>query len=369
MIKVMTVFGTRPEAIKMAPLVLELKQREGIEPIVVVTAQHREMLDQVLQLFKITPDYDLDVMKKNQTLFDVTTRVLHGLDEVMKEAKPDIVLVHGDTTTTFAASLAAFYNQIAIGHVEAGLRTYNKYSPYPEEMNRQLTGVMADLHFAPTDTSAENLLRENKKEADIFVTGNTAIDALKTTVQEDYDSELLNEITGQDKRLVLLTAHRRENLGEPMRNMFRAVRRLIEKYEDIEVVYPVHMNPIVRELAGEILNDLDRVHLIEPLDVFDFHNYASRSHLILTDSGGVQEEAPSLGVPVLVLRDTTERPEGVAAGTLKLAGVEEEVIFGLADELLSDQAAYESMAKASNPYGDGEASRRIVDAIVERFTR
>ncbi|MDE0563040.1 MULTISPECIES: UDP-N-acetylglucosamine 2-epimerase (non-hydrolyzing) [unclassified Exiguobacterium] len=369
MIKVMTVFGTRPEAIKMAPLVLELKQREGIEPIVVVTAQHREMLDQVLQLFKITPDYDLDVMKKNQTLFDVTTRVLHGLDEVMKEAKPDIVLVHGDTTTTFAASLAAFYNQIAIGHVEAGLRTYNKYSPYPEEMNRQLTGVMADLHFAPTDTSAENLLRENKKEADIFVTGNTAIDALKTTVQEDYDSELLNEITGQDKRLVLLTAHRRENLGEPMRNMFRAVRRLIEKYDDIEVVYPVHMNPIVRELAGEILNDLDRVHLIEPLDVFDFHNYASRSHLILTDSGGVQEEAPSLGVPVLVLRDTTERPEGVAAGTLKLAGVEEEVIFGLADELLSDQAAYESMAKASNPYGDGEASRRIVDAIVERFTR
>ncbi|WP_074036365.1 MULTISPECIES: UDP-N-acetylglucosamine 2-epimerase (non-hydrolyzing) [unclassified Exiguobacterium] len=369
MIKVMTVFGTRPEAIKMAPLVLELKQREGIEPIVVVTAQHREMLDQVLQLFKITPDYDLDVMKKNQTLFDVTTRVLHGLDEVMKEAKPDIVLVHGDTTTTFAASLAAFYNQIAIGHVEAGLRTYNKYSPYPEEMNRQLTGVMADLHFAPTDTSAENLLRENKKEADIFVTGNTAIDALKTTVQDDYDSELLNKITGQDKRLVLLTAHRRENLGEPMRNMFRAVRRLIEKYDDIEVVYPVHMNPIVRELAGEILNDLDRVHLIEPLDVFDFHNYASRSHLILTDSGGVQEEAPSLGVPVLVLRDTTERPEGVAAGTLKLAGVEEEVIFGLADELLSDQAAYESMAKASNPYGDGEASRRIVDAIVERFTR
>lgn len=369
MIKVMTVFGTRPEAIKMAPLVLELKQREGIEPIVVVTAQHREMLDQVLQLFKITPDYDLDVMKKNQTLFDVTTRVLHGLDEVMKEAKPDIVLVHGDTTTTFAASLAAFYNQIAIGHVEAGLRTYNKYSPYPEEMNRQLTGVMADLHFAPTETSADNLLRENKKEADIFVTGNTAIDALKTTVQDDYDNALLNQITAENKRLVLLTAHRRENLGEPMRNMFRAVRRLIEKYDDIEVVYPVHMNPIVRELAGEILNDLDRVHLIEPLDVFDFHNYASRSHLILTDSGGVQEEAPSLGVPVLVLRDTTERPEGVAAGTLKLAGVEEEVIFGLADELLSDASAHQKMAKASNPYGDGEASRRIVDAIVERFTR
>lgn len=369
MIKVMTVFGTRPEAIKMAPLVLELKQREGIEPIVVVTAQHREMLDQVLSLFKITPDYDLDVMKKNQTLFDVTTRVLHGLDEVMKEAKPDIVLVHGDTTTTFAASLAAFYNQIAIGHVEAGLRTYNKYSPYPEEMNRQLTGVMADLHFAPTETSAENLLRENKTEEDIFITGNTAIDALKTTVQDDYDDELLNNIMADQKRLVLLTAHRRENLGEPMRNMFRAVRRLIEKYDDIEVVYPVHMNPVVRELAGEILNDLDRVHLIEPLDVFDFHNYASRSHLILTDSGGVQEEAPSLGVPVLVLRDTTERPEGVAAGTLKLAGVEEEVIFSLADELLSDASAHQQMAKASNPYGDGEASRRIVDAIVERFTR
>ncbi|WP_442899500.1 non-hydrolyzing UDP-N-acetylglucosamine 2-epimerase [Exiguobacterium sp. MMG028] len=367
MIKVMTVFGTRPEAIKMAPLVLELKKRSDIEPIVVVTAQHRQMLDQVLSLFEIKPDYDLDVMKDKQTLFDVTTRVLHGLDEVMKEAKPDIVLVHGDTTTTFAASLAAFYNQIAIGHVEAGLRTYNKYSPYPEEMNRQLTGVMADMHFAPTETSAENLKRENKTEADIFVTGNTAIDALKTTVREDYESDLLGSIMTGEKRLVLLTAHRRENLGEPMRNMFRAVRRLIEKYDDIEVVYPVHMNPVVRELANEILHGLERVHLIEPLDVFDFHNYASRSHLILTDSGGVQEEAPSLGVPVLVLRDTTERPEGVAAGTLKLAGVDEETIFGLADELLSSKQAYDEMAKASNPYGDGEASRRIADAIIERF--
>ncbi|KGI86216.1 MULTISPECIES: non-hydrolyzing UDP-N-acetylglucosamine 2-epimerase [Exiguobacterium] len=362
--KVMTVFGTRPEAIKMAPLVLELKKREGVEPIVVVTAQHRQMLDQVLELFEIKPDYDLDIMKDKQTLYDVTSRVLKGMGEVIAETKPDIVLVHGDTTTTFAASLAAFYNQVAVGHVEAGLRTYNKYSPFPEEMNRQLTGVMADLHFAPTETSKENLLRENKPEDKIFVTGNTAIDALKTTVREDYTNELLDSIRESGRRLVLLTAHRRENLGEPMRNMFRAVRRLIEKYDDIEVVYPVHMNPVVRELANEILHDIDRVHLIEPLDVFDFHNYASISHLILTDSGGVQEEAPSLGVPVLVLRDTTERPEGVAAGTLKLAGVEEEVIFGLADELLSDATAYEKMSKASNPYGDGEASRRIVDAIL-----
>ncbi len=362
--KVMTVFGTRPEAIKMAPLVLELKKREGVEPIVVVTAQHRQMLDQVLQLFEIKPDYDLDIMKDKQTLYDVTSRVLKGMGEVIAETKPDIVLVHGDTTTTFAASLAAFYNQVAVGHVEAGLRTHNKYSPFPEEMNRQLTGVMADLHFAPTDTSRDNLLREGKKEETIFVTGNTAIDALKTTVRDDYASELLDSIRSQGRRLVMLTAHRRENLGEPMRNMFRAVRRLIEKYDDIEVVYPVHMNPVVRELANEILHDIDRVHLIEPLDVFDFHNYAATSHLILTDSGGVQEEAPSLGVPVLVLRDTTERPEGVAAGTLKLAGIEEENIFSLADELLSDEAAYKAMSQASNPYGDGEASRRIVDAIL-----
>ncbi len=362
--KVMTVFGTRPEAIKMAPLVLELKKREGVEPIVVVTAQHRQMLDQVLELFEIKPDYDLDIMKDKQTLYDVTSRVLKGMGEVIAETKPDIVLVHGDTTTTFAASLAAFYNQVAVGHVEAGLRTHNKYSPFPEEMNRQLTGVMADLHFAPTETSRDNLLREGKNEEMIFVTGNTAIDALKTTVRDDYASELLDSIRSQGRRLVMLTAHRRENLGEPMRNMFRAVRRLIEKYDDIEVVYPVHMNPVVRELANEILHDVERVHLIEPLDVFDFHNYAATSHLILTDSGGVQEEAPSLGVPVLVLRDTTERPEGVAAGTLKLAGIEEENIFSLADELLSDEAAYKAMSQASNPYGDGEASRRIVDAIL-----
>ncbi len=362
--KVMTVFGTRPEAIKMAPLVLELKKREGVEPIVVVTAQHRQMLDQVLELFEIKPDYDLDIMKDKQTLYDVTSRVLKGMGEVIAETKPDIVLVHGDTTTTFAASLAAFYNQVAVGHVEAGLRTHNKYSPFPEEMNRQLTGVMADLHFAPTETSRDNLLREGKNEEMIFVTGNTAIDALKTTVRDDYASELLDSIRSQGRRLVMLTAHRRENLGEPMRNMFRAVRRLIEKYDDIEVVYPVHMNPVVRELANEILHDVERVHLIEPLDVFDFHNYAATSHLILTDSGGVQEEAPSLGVPVLVLRDTTERPEGVAAGTLKLAGIEEENIFSLADELLSDETAYKAMSQASNPYGDGEASRRIVDAIL-----
>ncbi|WP_404284675.1 non-hydrolyzing UDP-N-acetylglucosamine 2-epimerase [Exiguobacterium aurantiacum] len=369
MIKVMTVFGTRPEAIKMAPLVLELKKREGVEPIVVVTAQHRQMLDQVLNLFKITPDYDLDIMKDKQTLFDVTTRVLHGMDNVIKEAKPDIVLVHGDTTTTFATSLAAFYNQTAVGHVEAGLRTYNLYSPFPEEANRQLTGVLANLHFAPTDVSAGNLISEGKQQDMIYVTGNTAIDALNTTVNDSYTNPILDEITAQGRRLVLLTAHRRENLGEPMRNMFRAVRRLIEKYEDIEVVYPVHMNPIVRELANEILHDLDRVQLIEPLDVFDFHNFAAKSHLILTDSGGVQEEAPSLGVPVLVLRDTTERPEGVAAGTLKLAGTEEETIFGLADELLSDETKHLEMSKASNPYGDGQASARIVDAILTHFNK
>lgn len=369
MIKVMTVFGTRPEAIKMAPLVLELKQRDGVEPIVVVTAQHRQMLDQVLNLFKITPDYDLDIMKDKQTLFDVTTRVLHGMDDVIKEAKPDIVLVHGDTTTTFATSLAAFYNQTAVGHVEAGLRTHNLYSPFPEEANRQLTGVLANLHFAPTEVSAGNLMAEGKSEDMIYVTGNTAIDALNTTVNASYTNPILDEITAKGRRLVLLTAHRRENLGEPMRNMFRAVRRLIEKYDDIEVVYPVHMNPIVRELANEILHDLDRVQLIEPLDVFDFHNFAAKSHLILTDSGGVQEEAPSLGVPVLVLRDTTERPEGVAAGTLKLAGTDEETIFGLADELLSDAAKHEEMSRASNPYGDGHASARIVDAILTHFNK
>ncbi|WP_285842608.1 non-hydrolyzing UDP-N-acetylglucosamine 2-epimerase [Ureibacillus chungkukjangi] len=366
--KVMTIFGTRPEAIKMAPLVLELqKYPEQIESIVTVTAQHRQMLDQVLETFNITPNYDLNIMKDRQTLIDVTTNALQGLDRVMKEAKPDIVLVHGDTTTTFVGSLAAFYNQIAIGHVEAGLRTGNKYSPYPEEMNRQLTGVMADLHFAPTEVSKENLLKENKQEQDIFVTGNTAIDALKTTVGENYSHPVLEKIG--DDRMILLTAHRRENLGQPMRNMFKAIKRLLSEHDDVQVVYPVHLNPAVREVADEILGNDSRIHLIEPLEVFDFHNFAARSFMILTDSGGVQEEAPSLGKPVLVLRDTTERPEGIAAGTLKLAGTEEETIYKLAKELLEDSAAYEKMAQASNPYGDGHASKRIVEALISFFEK
>lgn len=361
-IKVMTIFGTRPEAIKMAPLVLELKKHpEQFEAIVTVTAQHRQMLDQVLNIFKIAPDYDLNIMKERQTLIDVTTRGLEGLDKVMKEASPDIVLVHGDTTTTFAASLAAYYNQIPVGHVEAGLRTWNKYSPFPEEMNRQLTGVIADLHFSPTAKSAENLIRENKQQENIFITGNTAIDALQTTVKNEYSHEVLRKIG--DDRLILLTAHRRENLGQPMRNMFRAINRIVNEHEDIQVIYPVHMNPAVREVAQEILGDNSKIHLIEPLDVIDFHNFAARAFLILTDSGGVQEEAPSLGVPVLVLRDTTERPEGIEAGTLKLAGTDEETIYALTKELLTNQAEYEKMAKASNPYGDGQASRRISEAI------
>lgn len=364
-LKIMTVFGTRPEAIKMAPLVKELERNEAIESIVTVTAQHRQMLDQVLEIFDIVPDYDLNVMQDRQTLVDVTIRSLDGLNKVFAEIKPDMVLVHGDTTTTFVASLAAFYHSIPIGHVEAGLRTRNKYSPYPEEMNRQLTGVLADLHFSPTSQSKENLLSENKNEESIFITGNTAIDALKTTVRSDYSHPVL-EILGGD-RLILMTAHRRENIGEPMENMFHAINRLVEKHNDVQVVYPVHMNPVVREIANRILGDNNRIHLIEPLDVIDFHNLASRAYLILTDSGGVQEEAPSLGVPVLVLRDTTERPEGVEAGTLKLAGTDEETIFQLADELLSVKEAHDQMAKASNPYGDGYASKRIVEAIVYKM--
>jgi UDP-N-acetylglucosamine 2-epimerase (non-hydrolysing) len=365
-VKVMTIFGTRPEAIKMAPLVLELeKYNEQIESVVTVTAQHREMLDQVLEIFGVTPDHDLNIMKDRQSLIDVTTRALQGLDKIMQDEKPDVVLVHGDTTTTFVASLAALYNKIAVGHVEAGLRTWNKYSPYPEEMNRQLTGVISDLNFAPTDTAAKNLLNENKPGDSIYVTGNTAIDALKTTVKEDYFHEVLEKLG--DDRLILLTAHRRENLGDPMRNMFRAIKRLVNEHDDVQVVYPVHLNPAVREVADEILKGDSRIHLIEPLGVVDFHNFASRAHIILTDSGGVQEEAPSLGVPVLVLRDTTERPEGIEAGTLKLAGTDEETIYGLAKELLTDDAAYEAMSKASNPYGDGEASRRIVEAILHYF--
>ncbi|GAA0605337.1 UDP-N-acetylglucosamine 2-epimerase (non-hydrolyzing) [Virgibacillus siamensis] len=365
-IKVMTTFGTRPEAIKMAPLVLELKKRpEMFEPIVAVTAQHREMLDQVLDIFGITPDFDLNIMRKEQSLAQITTRALEGLDEIMKKTQPDIVLVHGDTTTTFAASLAGYYNQIAVGHVEAGLRTWDKYSPYPEEMNRQLTGVMADLHFAPTEKSRQNLLAENKRADRIFVTGNTAIDALKTTVDEAYASPVLDGLNG--KRLVLMTAHRRENLGKNMQHMFRAIKRLVETHDDIQVIYPVHLNPVVQETANEILGNDERIQLIEPLGVVDFHNFAARSHLILTDSGGVQEEAPSLGVPVLVLRDTTERPEGIDAGTLKLAGTDEDAIFEMAHELLSNYDAHERMAAASNPYGDGRASEKIADAIEKYF--
>jgi UDP-N-acetylglucosamine 2-epimerase (non-hydrolysing) len=360
--KIMTIFGTRPEAIKMAPLVHELKKYDELESYVCVTAQHRQMLDQVLDIFAIKPDFDLNIMKDRQTLIGVTVRALEGLDQVMKEVKPDMVLVHGDTTTTFVASLAALYNQVAVGHVEAGLRTYNKYSPYPEEMNRQLTGVVADLHFAPTKVSAENLRGENKREESIFITGNTVIDAQKTTVRRDYSHPVLEEFA--DKRLVLMTAHRRENLGEPMRGMFRAIRRLVDTHEDIAVVYPVHLNPVVVEAAESILGNHPRIRLIEPLDVVDFHNFMSRSYIILTDSGGVQEEAPAFGVPVLVLRDTTERPEGIEAGTLKLAGTNEQVIYDLAHELLTSEEAYTKMSQAANPYGDGEASRRIAEAIL-----
>lgn len=367
-LKIMTIFGTRPEAVKMAPLVLELKKRtDEFEPIVAVTAQHREMLDQVLQIFEIEPDYDLNIMKKRQSLAEITTRALEGLDRIMNETVPDMVLVHGDTTTTFAASLAAFYHQIPVGHVEAGLRTWNKFSPFPEEINRQLTGVMADLHFAPTEKAKFNLLSENKSEEHIFVTGNTAIDALKTTVTREYSHPVLEQAEG--RKIILVTAHRRENLGQKMEQMFRAIRRLADEHEHIEVIYPVHLNPAVQETARSILGNHHRVQLIEPLEVIDFHNFASRAHLILTDSGGVQEEAPSLGVPVLVLRDTTERPEGIEAGTLKLAGTDEDTIFRLAHELLIHEEEYRKMAKASNPYGDGLASRRIADAILYYFHR
>ena len=364
-IKVMTIFGTRPEAIKMAPLVKELESREQIESIVCVTAQHRQMLDQVLETFKITPDYDLNIMKQGQTLVDITTRALQSLNEVIAKVKPDIVLVHGDTTTTLSGSLAAFYNQVAVGHVEAGLRTYDKYSPFPEEVNRQVTGVIADMHFAPTEISKGNLLKEGKPEANIYVTGNTAIDALKTTVKDNYEHNNLSKI-GND-RLIMLTAHRRENLGEPMKNMFRAIKRITEEFEDVQVIYPIHLNPLVRQAADEVLGDNKKVHLIEPLEVFDFHNFLNKAYIIMTDSGGIQEEAPSLGKPVLVLRDTTERPEGVSAGTLKLAGTDEEEIYNLTKELLTNKESYEAMSKASNPYGDGFASKYIVDAIIKKL--
>ena len=365
MIKVMTVFGTRPEAIKMAPLVKELQSREEVECIVCVTAQHREMLDQVLETFDITPDYDLNIMKQGQTLGDITTRALNGLETVIKEVKPDIVLVHGDTTTTFASALAAFYNQVAIGHVEAGLRTYNKYSPYPEEVNRQMVGVVADMHFAPTQTSADNLIKEGKNKDNIFITGNTVIDAMAYTVKKDYKHEVFDWI-GND-RMILLTAHRRENLGDPMRNIFSVIKRIVNEFNDIKVVYPIHMNPKVREIANEIFGDCDKVRLIEPLEVFDFHNFMNKAYIILTDSGGVQEEAPSLGKPVLVLRDTTERPEGIEAGTLKLVGTNEEVIYEETKKLLTDKNVYQEMSEAHNPYGDGFASKRIVDEIIKKF--
>ena len=364
-IKVMSIFGTRPEAIKMAPLVKELERRDEIKSIVCVTAQHREMLDQVLTTFDIHPDYDLNMMKQGQTLVDITNRVLCGVDEVIKQTKPDIVLVHGDTSTTFASALAAFYNQVSIGHVEAGLRTYNKYSPYPEEMNRQMVDCMTDMYFAPTALSRENLLKENYDSSKIYVTGNTVIDAMATTVRSDYTHPELKWLEGD--KMILLTAHRRENLGEPMKNIFRGIRRVLDEVPGIKVIYPIHKNPLVRSAAQEIFGDCDRVKLIEPLEVFDFHNFQNLSHLILTDSGGIQEEAPSLGKPVLVLRDTTERPEGIAAGTLKLVGTDADAIYRETMRLLTDQDEYDRMSRASNPYGDGTASKQIVDAIIEKF--
>ena len=364
-VRVMSVFGTRPEAIKMAPLVKELEKREEVESIVCVTAQHREMLDQVLQTFDINPDYDLNVMKQGQTLSEITTRVLDGLEKVIKECNPDIILVHGDTTTSFVGALAAFYNQVAIGHVEAGLRTYDKYSPYPEEMNRQMVDCMADMYFAPTNLSKQNLLNENRDEDKIYVTGNTVIDAMSTTINEDYTNEIFDWIG--NNRMILLTSHRRENLGEPMRNIFKAVKRIVDEFSDIKVVYPIHKNPKVREIANEVFDGCDRIKLIEPLEVFDFHNFQNKSYLIMSDSGGIQEEAPSLGKPVLVLRDTTERPEGIEAGTLRLVGTNEEKIYEETKKLLSDKSEYDKMSKASNPYGDGHASERIADAIIDKF--
>jgi len=364
----MTIFGTRPEAIKMAPLVLELQKHEDeIETIVCVTAQHREMLDQVLEFFEIKPDFDLNVMKDRQTLTEIAVNVLQGLDPVLKETRPDLVLVHGDTSTTFLASYAAFIHQIQVGHVEAGLRTWNKMSPYPEEMNRQLAGVLADLHFAPTDWSAGNLRRENKPESSIYITGNTVTDVFQYTVDPSFSHPLLDWAKG--RRLILMTAHRREALGEPHRNIFRAVKRIADEFPDIAVVYAVHMNPAVREPANEILGGHERIRLIDPLDVFEIHNFYPHTYMIMTDSGGLQEEAPSFGVPVLVLRDTTERPEGIEAGVLELVGTNEEQVYASARKLLTDRAAYERMANSANPYGDGRASERIAQAILYHFGR
>lgn len=355
--KVMTVFGTRPEAIKMCPVVKELKKSDKLKTVVCVTGQHREMLDMVLEAFDVVPDYDLSVMKKNQTLFDITCNIMLDIKEVLEKEKPDVVLVHGDTTTTFAAALACFYLQIPVGHVEAGLRTYNIYSPWPEEFNRQATGVVAKYHFAPTEMAKSNLVKEGKNKSDIYVTGNTGIDALKTTVRDDYTHPLLD--WAKDSRMIMLTAHRRENLGENLRNMFRAIMRIIEEFEDVKVIYPVHLNPAVRKAAKEILGDHERVKLVEPMEVIDFHNFLARSYLILTDSGGIQEEAPSLGKPVLVMRDTTERPEGIEAGTLKLVGTKEENIYREFKTLLTNITEYEKMSGAKNPYGDGTASEKI----------
>lgn len=359
--KVMVVFGTRPEAIKMCPLVKELNKRKGIETIVCVTGQHRQMLDQVLEVFNITPDYDLSIMKEKQTLFDVTISILESIKSVLERVNPDLVLVHGDTSTTFVSALACYYMQIPVGHVEAGLRTYDIYSPFPEEFNRQAVGNLASLHFAPTELSKQNLLSERKKEDSIYITGNTAIDALKTTVRETYKHPELEWAEGS--KLILLTAHRRENLGEPMHHMFRAIRRIIEENKDVKVIYPIHMNPLIRKAANEELGDSNRIHIIDPLDVVDFHNFLARSYMIITDSGGIQEEAPSLGKPVLVMRDTTERPEGIKAGTLKLVGTNEKNIYTECTKLLSDEKEYKKMSAASNPYGDGFACKRIADII------
>lgn len=359
--KIMLVFGTRPEAIKMCPLVNELKKHNDIETLVCVTGQHRQMLDQVLEAFNVTPDYDLSIMKEKQTLFDVTTNILNKIKEVLEKEKPDVVLVHGDTSTTFVTALACFYLQIPIGHVEAGLRTYNIYSPYPEEFNRQAVSIISTYNFAPTEMAKQNLIKEGKDINSIFVTGNTAIDALKTTVKKDYYNEHLKWAEGS--RLIMLTAHRRENLGEPMHSMFRAIKRIVNEYEDVKVIYPIHMNPVVRKAAEEELGNDDRIRIIEPLEVLDFHNFLARCYMILTDSGGIQEEAPSLGKPVLVMRDTTERPEGIKAGTLKLVGTNEEVIYKEFKLLLEDKSEYEKMSHASNPYGDGHACERIVEIL------
>jgi len=364
--KIMLVFGTRPEAIKMCPLVNELKKRKEAQTIVCVTGQHREMLTQVLKAFGVEPDYDLSIMKAKQTLFDITISILEKIKAVLEKEQPDVVLVHGDTSTTFVTALACFYMQIPVGHVEAGLRTYNIYSPYPEEFNRQAVGIVAKYHFAPTEISKENLLREGKNSEDIFITGNTAIDALQTTVRDDYTHPELE--WAKDSKLILITAHRRENLGEPMKHMFRAIRRIMDEHPDLKAIYPIHMNPVVRQTANEILGDDDRIHIIEPLDVLDFHNFMARSHLILTDSGGIQEEAPSLGKPVLVMRDTTERPEGIAAGTLKLVGTTEEMIYSTFKSLIEDEDLYKAMSTASNPYGDGKACSRIADILLGKFT-